>query len=102
MKIKKGDTVMIRSGKDKGKTGTVVKTMAKTEQIIIDGINIATKHQKPTRRGQQGQLVQKPMPVHLAKVGLVVDGKAVRVGYLKEGDSKAKKVRVARPTGKKV
>jgi large subunit ribosomal protein L24 len=103
MKIKQGDTVQIRSGKDKGKTGTVLKTIKKHEQVLIEGINVATKHQKPTRRGSQGQLIEKSMPIHVSKVGLIQGDKAVRVGYTFEGEGeKRTKVRVARPTGKKV
>lgn len=103
MKIKQGDTVQIRSGKDKGKTGTVLKTLKKHDQVVIEGINIATKHQKPTRRGSQGQLVEKSMPVHISKVGIIEGNKPVRVGYTFEGEgAKRTKVRVARPTGKKI
>lgn len=103
MKIKQGDTVQIRSGKDKGKTGTVLKTLRRHEQVIIEGINVATKHQKPTRRGSQGQQIQKSMPLHISKVGVIASGKTVRVGYVFEGEGeKRTKVRVARPTGKKL
>jgi len=103
MKIKLGDTVQVRSGKDKGKTGTVLKTLRKHEQVIIEGINVATKHQKPTRRGSQGQQIEKNMPVHISKVGIIEGGKTVRVGYTFEGEGvKRTKVRVARPSGKKI
>jgi len=103
MKIKQGDTVQIRSGKDKGKIGTVLKTLRKHEQVVIEGVNVATKHQKATRRGSQGQLIQKNMPVHISKVGVIEGDKTVRVGYAFEGEGeKRKKMRVARPSGKKI
>lgn len=103
MKIKQGDTVQIRSGKDKGKTGTVLKTLRKHEQVVVEGINVATKHQKSTRRGSQGQLIKKDMPVHISKVGLIGGDKVVRVGYefVGEGEKRTKN-RVARPSGKKI
>jgi len=103
MKIKQGDTVQIRSGKDKGKTGTVLKTLRKHDQVVIEGVNVATKHQKPTRRGSQGQLIQKSMPVHISKVGVIEGDKVVRVGYAFEGEGdKRTKNRISRPSGKKI
>lgn len=104
MKIKKGDKVMVITGKDKGKTATVTVALPKTEQVILDGINVATKHQKSRRTRSQGQIIEKSMPIHVSNVALIGDDKkAVRAGYTveKEGD-KSKKVRVARPSGKKI
>jgi large subunit ribosomal protein L24 len=103
MKIKQGDTVQIRSGKDKGKTGTVLKTLRKHQHVLIEGINTVTKHQKPTRRGSQGQLIEKSMPIHVSNVGVLEGDTVVRVGYVFEGEGdKRTKVRVSRPTGKKI
>lgn len=90
---------MIIAGKDKGKTGTVEQTLIKTDQVVVGGINVATKHQKNRRMRSQGQIIERPMPVHVSNVALVVDKKPVRVGYQVED---GKKVRVARPSGKKV
>lgn len=103
MKIKTGDNVIVIAGKDKGKTGKIVKTLRNTDQVIIDGVNVATKHQKNKRTRAQGQIVEKSMPVHVSNVAVVVGGKPVRLGYTveKEGD-KTKKVRIARPSGKKI
>jgi len=101
MKIKSGDTVTVLSGKDKGKTGTVLSAMPQTEQVLVEGVNMAVKHQKGTRRGSQGQRIEKPMPMHVSNVA-VVDAKTkkpARIGYtIEEG----KKVRVTRPSGSKV
>ncbi len=99
MKIRKGDMVMVIAGKDKGKTGKVEHTYAKTEQVTVEGVNIATKHQKNRRMRSQGQIVEIPMPIHVSNVSLMEGKKAVRVGYKVEGD---KKVRVSRATGKTI
>jgi len=103
MKIRKGDTVIVRTGKDKGKTGTVLLTLRKSDQVVIEGINVAKRHQKNRRARSQGQIIEKSMPLHISNVGLMVGDKAVRAGYQIEGEGeKRTKVRVARPTGKKV
>lgn len=104
MKIKKGDSVIVLSGKDKGKDGKVLRVMPKHEQVLVDGVNVATKHQKARRRGSVGQIIQKPMPIHISKVGLKDEktGKPTRVGYTFEGEGKdAKKVRISRGGAKK-
>ncbi len=101
MKIKKGDTVMVIAGKDKGKTATVTEALPKSEQVILDGINIATRHQKARRSRSAGQVIKMSAPVHVSNVALLDGKKPVRVGYKVEKDGdKMKKVRVARPSGK--
>ena len=103
MKIKKGDTVKVLSGKDRGKTGTILRTLPATDQVIIEGINVATKHQKNKQTNSQGQIIEKAMPLHVSNVALLDGKKAVRVGYIFEGEGdKRKKVRVARPSGNKI
>jgi len=103
MKIRKGDTVKVIAGKDKGKTGTILMTLKDTDQVIIEGINVAKRHQKNKRTRSQGQIIEKSMPIHVSNVGLMEGDKTVRVGYMMEGEGdKAKKVRVARPSGKKI
>lgn len=104
MKIKKGDKVVVITGKDKGKTGSVTRALPKTQQVVVENVHVVTSHQKSKRTRSQGQIIEKSMPVHVSNVALVgEDKKAVRVGYTveKEGD-KSKKVRVARPSGKKI
>jgi len=66
--IKKGDTVMILSGDDKGKTGKVLKAMPKLGKIIVEGINTVKKHERPRAEGQKGQIVERPMPFSASKV----------------------------------
>lgn len=103
MKIRKGDTVQVTTGKDKGKSGTVHSILVKTEQVVIEGINIAKKHQKSKQRHSQGQIIEKSMPIHISNVSLLEGDKPVRAGYVFEGEGdKRKKVRVARPSGKKL
>ena len=103
MKIRKGDTVQIIAGKDKGKTGSVLTALPKTEQVIIEGMNVVKKHQKNRRTRSQGQIIEKSLPIHVSNVSLLEDSKPVRVGYSIEGEGeKRKKVRVARPSGKKI
>ena len=100
-KIKKGDEVVIITGKDKGNTGKVLEVL--TDKVVVEGINVVTKNQKSRRTRSQGQQIQKPMPVHISNVALLEGGKAVRVGFMIEGEGKdKKKVRVARPSGKKI
>lgn len=105
MKIKKGDNIIVTTGKDKGKTGTVLRVLSKDDSVLVEGINVTTKHQKSRKRGQQGQIVERPTPVHVSNVALKnkKTGKPGRVGYVFEGEGdKAKKVRVMRPSGEKV
>ena len=94
---------MVITGKDKGKTGKVLETNRDNEKVVVEGINVVTKHQKNRRVRSQGQLIQKPMPVHVSNVALVEGGKPVRAGYKFEGEGDTKtKIRVARPSGNKI
>ena len=103
MKIKKGDNVMVIAGKDKGKTGAVLEAMPASESVLVEGVNVKTKHQKNRRRGSQGQVIEKSAPIHVSNVALVEGKKAVRVGYKVEGEGKdAKKVRISRASGKNI
>jgi large subunit ribosomal protein L24 len=83
MKIKKGDTVEVIIGKDKGKRGRVLKVLAKEKKIIVEGLNLFWKHFRPRREGEKGQKAQIPFPLYISKVKLVCPkcGKAIRVGY---------------------
>lgn len=68
MKIKKNDKVKVITGKDKGKTGTVVKALPKENKVVVSGVNVLKKHQKPQKSGQKGQLIEKTMPVNVSNV----------------------------------
>jgi large subunit ribosomal protein L24 len=99
MRIKKGDQVIVLSGKDKGKTGTVTVAMPKDSKVIVGGINVATRHKKPSQTDPQGGLEKIEAPLHVSKVAHVIDGRPTRVRYeVQDG----KKVRVAVKTGAKI
>ena len=103
MKIRKGDTVKVIAGKDKGETGTILTILKETDQVIIEGVNVVKKHQKNRRTRSQGQIIEKSMTIHVSNVALMEGDKTVRVGYIYEGEGdKKKKVRVARPSGNKI
>ena len=100
LKIKKGDQVVILSGKDKGKTGEVTKSFPKDSKVIVSGINISTRHRKPSQANPQGGLERIEAPMHVSKVALATkDGKPSRVRFeIKDG----KKIRVAVKTGETI
>ena len=97
MKIRKGDTVVVLTGKDKGKQGEVIRVLPEADKVIVDGVNVAKRHQKPTRAMQQGGILDKPMPIHVSNVSLIADGKPTRVGY--RIDATGEKTRISRRTG---
>lgn len=98
-KIKKGDRVVVLSGKDKGKHGQVVQSLPKDEKVIVSGINVVTRHQKPTQANPQGGLVRREAPIHVSKVAIEdpKTGKPTRVGFRTLEDGR--KVRVAKRSG---
>lgn len=94
VKIKKGDTVKVIAGKDKDKEGKVLSV--KDGKVIVEGINMITKHSKPSAANQQGGIVNKEAALDISNVMYLHKGKATRIGYKMDGD---KKVRVAKATG---
>jgi large subunit ribosomal protein L24 len=74
MKIKKGDKVIVIAGKDKGKTGKVVRAIPRIDKVIVEGVNVVKRHQRPTSQNQHGQIVDKTLPVHVSNV-MIVDPK---------------------------
>ena len=97
MKIKKGDMVKVIAGKDKDKEGKVVAVIKKDNTLLVEGVNMMTKHTKPSMANQQGGIVHQEAPIDASNVMLMHEGKATRVGFRMEGD---KKVRFAKATGK--
>jgi len=96
-KIKKGDTVVVLSGKDKGRTGEVVKAMPKDGKVVVSGINVHARHRKASQTNPQGGIERKEAPLHVSNVAIATaDGKPTRVRF-EERDGK--KVRVAAKTG---
>ena len=96
-KIKKGDRVVVLTGKDKGREGAVVKVFPKEERVLVQGLNLVQRHTRPSQGDPQGGIKNKEAPLHLSNVALVDSkGKATRVGFRMDGD---KKVRFAKTTG---
>ncbi|MBR3096534.1 MAG: 50S ribosomal protein L24 [Bacteroidales bacterium] len=98
MNIRKDDKVIVLSGKDKGKQGKILTADPKAEKVIVEGVNVATKHQKPRKQGEEGGIIKVETPIYASKVQLVCPkcGKATRVGHKIVGD---KKVRVCKKCG---
>jgi large subunit ribosomal protein L24 len=101
MKIKKGDTVLVICGKYRGKTGKVLKVLPKEGKILVEGVNIVKKHQRPKREGEKGQIVELPAPIDISNVKLICPNckKATRVGYK---ISKGKKSRICKKCGQEI
>ena len=101
MKIKTGDKVIVLSGKDKGKQGKVLSADPKAMKVVVEGVNVATKHQKPQKQGQDGGIIKVETPIYACKVQLVCPkcGKGTRVGH-KIADGK--KVRVCKKCGAEI
>ena len=96
LKIKKGDNVKVITGKDKGKEGKVLSVDVKNGRVLVEGINMITKHAKPSQTNPNGGIIQREAAIDVSNVMLVHNGKATRVGFeVKDG----KKVRVAKATG---
>ena len=102
MKIIKGDRVVVLAGKDKGAEGVVQKAMPETGKVVVEGVNVAKKHQAPTRTDQQGGIIDKAMPIDASNVAVISpkDGKATRVGYKVLDDGS--KIRVCKRTGEEI
>ena len=101
MKIKKGDTVQVLSGNDKGKKGEVLEVIPKTESVVVKGVNVRKKHVKPRKQGEEGGILSIESAVLASKVNVVCPkcGKATRIGYSEE---KGEKVRVCKKCGAKI
>jgi large subunit ribosomal protein L24 len=96
-KIKKGDRVIVLTGKDKGRTGAVTKVLPKDNRVVVEGVNMVQRHTRPTQLDPQGGIKNKEASLHLSNVALVdANGKPTRVGFRMDGD---KKVRFAKSTG---
>ncbi len=95
MKIKKGDRVKVIAGKDVGKDGVIMRVLPDKNKVIVEGVNIAKKHQRPTRATMQGGIIDKDMPIHASNVALICGScGATRLGY--RFDDAGKKIRVCR------
>ncbi len=101
MKIKKDDNVIVVAGKDKGKSGKVIKAIPSSDKVVVEGVNIKKKHMRPRKSGQKGQIVEIAAPVHVSNV-MIKDpktGKPSRIGMKIVGD---KKVRISKKSGEEI
>ena len=101
MNVKKNDTVVVLSGKDKGKQGKVLSVDPKAGKVIVEGVSVASRHQKPRKQGEEGGIIKKETPIYASKVMTVCPkcSKATRVAHKIEGD---KKVRVCKHCGAEI
>ena len=99
MKIKKGDRVRVLTGKDRGKEGAVMRAIPEKGKVVVDGVNIAKRHQRATRATTQGGIIDKDMPIPVANVAIICSAcdKATRVGY--RFDDQKRKIRICRKCG---
>jgi large subunit ribosomal protein L24 len=100
MKIKKGDNVIVLAGKNKGQKAKVLRALPSQDKVIVEGVNVVKKHQKPSA-GKKGTTVEKTLPIHVSNVAVIdpKDNKPTRIGFKVEGD---KKVRIAKRSGQKI
>ena len=101
LRIKKGDTVYVNAGNDKGKTGKVLSVDPAKQRVIVEGVNMVSKHTKPNAKQPQGGIIKQEAPVHVSNLNLIdpKSGKPTRVGFKVEGD---KKVRIAKKSGEEI
>ena len=100
-RIKKGDTVYVNAGNDKGKTGKVLEVITAKNRAIVEGVNMVSKHTKPNAKNPQGGIVSQEAPIHVSNLQLIdpKSGKPTRVGFRMDGD---KKVRYAKKSGEEI
>ncbi len=98
-KIKSGDTVKVLAGDHKGSEGKVLQILKEKDRAIVEGVNMISKHTKPSAENPQGGIVKKEASLHISNLALIENGAAVRVGYSLEGD---KKIRVSKKTKKAI
>jgi len=101
MKLKKGDNVIIVTGKDKGKKGKITRVLVEENKVVVEGANMMKKHQRPRKSGEKGQVISIAMPLHASNV-MIVDpktGKGSRIGKKKLGD---KMIRIARKSNQEI
>lgn len=98
--VRKGDTVIVTAGKNKGAQGKILRVVTDTDQVVVEGVNVRTKHVKPSQNNPQGGTVQKEMPIHISNVSPAAAGKPTRVRFVTKDDGS--KIRVAASTGEQL
>ncbi len=92
MKIKKGDLVLVTTGKDRGRTGKIIKALPQNRKVLVEGLNLRKKHVRPKRQGEKGQVVEVPAALNASNIKIICPkcGKATRIGYSLEKDIKSR------------
>lgn len=98
--IKKGDTVYVNTGEDRGKTGKVLQVLVKEQRAIVEGLNMVSKHTKPNAKNTQGGIVKQEAPIHISNLQLAEDGKPVRIG--RRLNDKGKLVRYSKKSNQEI
>lgn len=98
--IKKGDTVYVNTGEDRGKTGKVLRVLVKDQRAIVEGLNLVSKHTKPNAKNTQGGIVKQEAPIHISNLQLVEDGKPIRIG--RRLNDKGKLVRYSKKSNEEI
>ncbi|OGG44765.1 50S ribosomal protein L24 [Candidatus Kaiserbacteria bacterium RIFCSPHIGHO2_01_FULL_50_13] len=94
MRIKKGDKVIVTAGKDRGHTSTVIRVLPRKDLVVVEGVNVVKKHQRRTAKSRKGQIVSRPMPVHISNI-MIIDpksGKPTRIKIVRGEDGMRKRV----------
>lgn len=103
MKIRRGDTVVVLTGNDRGKTGRVLSVNADTQRVVVEGVRLVKRHARPTQRNPKGGIVEREGSIHLSNVALFRDGQKAKVGFVwREGEGKKSKFRIDRRSGEPV
>ena len=100
MKFKKGDSVIVIAGKDRGATGTISSVLPAKNKVIIDKVNVAKRHMVARGKNTKSEILEKSMPIHVSNVALNQGGKPSKIGY--KVDKKGKKIRIAKKTGAEI
>ena len=98
--VRKGDTVMVTAGADKGRTGKILRVLVEEDRVVVEGVNVRTKHARPTQSNPQGGVLHREMPIHISNVSPVVGGKPTRVRFQTKPDGS--KVRLAARNGEQI
>jgi len=98
--VRKGDTVIVTAGGSKGRQGKILRVVTDKDQVVVEGVNVHTKHVRSTQANPQGGTVHKEMPIHISNVSPVADGKPTRVRFVNKDDGS--KIRVAASTGEQL
>jgi large subunit ribosomal protein L24 len=98
--VRKGDNVTVTAGSNKGKQGKILRVVTEKDQVVVEGVNIRTKHVKPNQNNPQGGTVHKEMPIHISNVSPIADGKQTRVRFVTKDDGS--KIRIAASNGEQL